>query len=428
MVGPSHRRNLNNTLKHHETHRRGPLRVLWVTRIFPNRVEPLACPFQRQQLAALSRQCEVEVLATIPYYPGAALLGHRTRPGRLAAVPDRDQIDGIEVAHPRAPYLPGAGPLLAAVNAPLYLGGLLPHLPRLRGRFDVVLGAFLYPDACAAAALARLLGLPYAVKGHGTDVNTVAQWRSVRPIVRAALRRAAYAIAVSRTMLDTLIAMGAAPERAALVMNGVNRSVFHPQDRLEARRAMGLPERARVITFVGALDPKKGVRELVASLGEVAAAGGSEPTYLLMVGDGPERQALTEEAAQRPESAGRLVITGPQPLSGVARAVAAGDLLALPSHTEGTPNVVLEALASARPVVASAIGGIPDVVEHGRTGLLIPPRDVPALSAALLDALTRPWDERALAAAAPPSWEESAALLRRLLERAAFGDSVALAA
>lgn len=428
MVGQSQLRNLNNTLIHHATHRSRPLRVLWVTRIFPNRVEPLACPFQRQQLAALSRQCEVEVLATIPYYPGAALLGRRTRPGRLAAVPDRDQIDGIEVAHPRAPYLPGAGPLLAAVNAPLYLGGLLPHLPRLRGRFDVVLGAFLYPDACAAAALARLLGLPYAVKGHGTDVNMVARWRSVRPIVRAALRGAACAVGVSRPMVDAMIAMGVAPDRAALVMNGVDRGVFRPQDRIEARRAMGLPERARIITFVGALDPKKGVRELLASLGEVAAAGGGELTCLLMVGDGPERVALEQEAAQRSESAGRLVLTGPQPLAGVARAMAAGDLLALPSHAEGTPNVVLEALASARPVVASSVGGIPDVVEHGRTGLLVPPRDVPALSAALLDALTRPWDERALAASAPPSWDESAALLRRLLERAASGDSMALAA
>ncbi|WP_245677703.1 glycosyltransferase family 4 protein [Chondromyces crocatus] len=401
--------------------------MLWVTRIFPNRIEPLACPFQRQQLAALSRQCEVEVLAAIPYYPGAGLLGERTRPARLCAVPDRDEIDGIPVSHPRAPYLPGAGKLLAAVNAPLYLGGLLPEVPRLRGRFDVVMGAFLYPDACAAAALARLLGLPYAVKGHGTDVNVVAQWPSVKPLVRAALRRAAAAFGVSRPMVDTLVEMGAPAERTALVMNGVNRSVFFPQDKLEARRALGLPERGRVITFVGTLAAHKGVRELLASLDDVASAAG-EPTCLVMVGDGPERHALEEEAARRTEAAGKLVIPGPRPLEEVARYMAAGDVVTLPSHAEGTPNVILEALASGRPVVATRVGGIPDVIENGRTGLLVPPEDVPALSAALIDALTRTWDEQEIAAAAPPSWDESAARLRAHLERAVFGDSLALAA
>ncbi|WP_044247520.1 glycosyltransferase family 4 protein [Chondromyces apiculatus] len=405
------------------------LRVLWVTRIFPNRVEPLACPFQRQQLAALSRQCDVEVLATIPYYPGAGLLGERTRPARLSVVPERDEIDGIHVEHPRAPYLPGAGKLLAAVNAPLYLGGLLPQLPRLRGRFDVVMGAFLYPDACAAAALARLLGIPYAVKGHGTDVNVVAQWPSVKPLVRAALRRASAAFGVSRPMVDMLVEMGAAPERTSLVMNGVNRSVFRPQDKLEARRALGLPEKARIITFVGTLAAHKGVRELVAALDGVAQASGDEPTCLVMVGDGPERHALEEEAARRIEAAGgQIVIPGPRPLEEVARYMAAGDIVTLPSHAEGTPNVILEALASGRPVVATNVGGIPDVIEQGRTGLLVPPEDVPALSEALRDALTRHWDEQEISAAAPPSWDESASRLRMYLERAAFGDSMPLAA
>src|SRR6185295_7158859 len=120
-----------------------------VTRLFPNRVEPLACAFQRQQLSALARRCSVEVLAAIPTLSGASLLGDRTRVGRLTRVPMSDEIDGIRVLHPRIPYLPGvsAVPALSPVNAPLYLLGLLPYLSRLRGRFDVVLGAFLYPDA-----------------------------------------------------------------------------------------------------------------------------------------------------------------------------------------------------------------------------------------------------------------------------------------
>ncbi len=113
--------------------------------------------------------------------------------------------------------------------------------------------------------------------------------------------------------------------------------------------------------------------------------------------------------------AGRILAPGGRPLREVAEWLAAADVLALPSWAEGTPNVVLEALASGRPVVASAVGGIPDVVRHGIDGLLVPPRDPAALAAALWDALARPWDEATLVAAAPPSWHASAALLARAL-------------
>ncbi len=105
----------------------------------------------------------------------------------------------------------------------------------------------------------------------------------------------------------------------------------------------------------------------------------------------------------------------------MARHLAASDLLALPSWAEGTPNVVLEALAAGRPVVASRVGGIPDTIIEGTTGLLVPPRDVPELALALRAALARHWDESVIVATAPPSWEESAARLFELLWEAARG-------
>ena len=138
------------------------LRVLAITRNFPNRFEPHASAFQRQQLAALGRRAAVEVMATVPYIPGASLLGDRTRAGRLRRLPRREAIDGVPVVHPRIPYLPGVARLtaLAPVNAPLYLAGpsLLPRT--LRGRFDVVLGTHLFPDAWAAVVAARILLRP----------------------------------------------------------------------------------------------------------------------------------------------------------------------------------------------------------------------------------------------------------------------------
>jgi glycosyltransferase involved in cell wall biosynthesis len=396
-----------------------PLRVLTVTRLFPNRLEPFACAFQRQQLVSLSRRCHVEVVAGIPYLAGAALLGGRTRAARLRGLPLHDEIDGIPVLHARVPYVPCAGdvPLLAALNGPLYLAGLLPHLPSLRGRFDVVLGTFLYPDACAAAALARVLGLPLVVKAHGTDVNVVARWPLIQPAIAAALRSARFAAGVSRAMVSELIRLGAPGSRAVLLQNGVDRALFRPSNRAEARRALGLPQTDRIVLYVGGLEKEKGLGELTAAFARLRE---TDPrVHLVLVGGGsfgPELRAAEGalSAAQR-----RVILAGEQSLPAVARYLAACDVLALPSWAEGMPNVILEALAAGRPVVASRVGGVPDVIVDGRTGLLIPPRDAEELFHALRLALARTWDEATLVAAAPPSWDESADRLYGLLAEAA---------
>jgi glycosyltransferase involved in cell wall biosynthesis len=398
------------------------LRVLAVTRNFPNRVEPLACAFQRQQLVCLGRRATVEVMATVPYLPGAALLGDRTRAGRLRGLPRRDVIDGVAVVHPRIPYLPGVERLtaLAPVNAPLYLAGLLPYLPALRGRFDVVLGTHLFPDAWAAVAVARMLGLPCVVKAHGTDVNVVARWPSVRPLLAATLHRARFAAGVSRPLVDELVRLGAPADRAVLLPNGVDPTVFYPQGRAEARRALALPERDRIVVYVGALEPEKGLRELCDAFARLRSLE-SVPVHLILVGEGSLAGELCARATQLGSGPGRLIFAGPQDLAGVARFLGAADLLALPSWAEGTPNVVLEALAAGRPVVASRVGGIPDALLEGVTGVLVTPRDAEDLARGLRQALARRWDEAAIVASAPPSWDESAGQLLDLLWEAARG-------
>jgi glycosyltransferase involved in cell wall biosynthesis len=399
----------------------GSLRVVVITRNFPNRVEPLACAFQRQQLAALARRASVEVLATIPCLPGAALLGDRTRPGRLRALPRRDTIDGVKVVHPRVAYVPGVSraQALAPVHGALYLAGLLPHVAGLRGRFDVVLGTHLFPDAWAACLVARILGLPCVVKAHGTDVNVVAQWPAVRPLVARTLASARFTAGVSRPLVDALIHLGAPADRAVLLPNGVDRAVFCPAGRVEARRALGLAESARIVVYVGSLEPEKGLRELASAL---SILPNGEPVHVVLVGEGTLEEELRQRAALLAGSGRRMLLVGPQTLAGVARYLAASDVLTLPSWAEGTPNVVLEALAVGRPVVASRVGGIPDAIVEGVTGLLVEPHDPGALAVALADALRRRWDEAAIVASAPPSWEESAARLFDLLWEAAKGE------
>jgi glycosyltransferase involved in cell wall biosynthesis len=165
------------------------------------------------------------------------------------------------------------------------------------------------------------------------------------------------------------------------VKNAVDADAFDPDavDPLPAELRSKLPDADLVVGFVGGLHDYKGVHDLV-DAAEAAAAD----VAVAFAGDGPEREALEERLADGPGA-----LLGAVPYEAMPALYAALDVFALPSHTEGIPRVILEAQAMCTPVVATRVGGVPDVVDDGETGLLCPPRDPPALA----DALDRLADE-----------------------------------
>ena len=388
------------------------MRVLVVTKIFPNALEPLSAPFNRQQMAALQRRCEVEVLATIPWFPGAGALARWSPAGRLTKVPARDTIDGVAVAHPRTLYLPRYG---HAMSAALYAACVLPAIWQRRGRFDVLLGSWAYPDGVAAVALAKALGVPAVVKLHGSDMDVLAMRPSLRRQLAWALPRAARIVAVSRALGEAARGLGVAADRIDIVTNGVDDSLFHPRDRAAARAELGRGGDTRKwILFVGRIEGDKGALDLAEAFLRVAAQ--HPDAALVLVGDGKARAAATAALAPLGD---RVIFTGPRPLPEVPLWMGACDILTLPSHHEGTPNVLLEALACGRRVVATRVGGIPDVVHRPELGTLVAVKDVDALARALGDAIATPYDAAAVAAlGARGGWDDSAGRLLRTLEKA----------
>jgi len=388
------------------------VRVLIVTKIFPNAVEPLSSPFNRQQFAALGRRCDVEVLATIPWFPGARAFGRWSTAGRLAGVPRRETIDGLPVVHPRFIYLPRVA---VGTQGALYAASIAVEALRRRGKFDVVLGSWAYPDGVAAIALARLLGVPAVVKVHGSDLNVIAKMDGAARNLRFALPRARRVVAVSRPLADEVAGFGVPRERIDVVPNGVDSDLFRPADRAAARAELGHGgDRRRWILYVGRLEPAKGVLDLLGAFTRLAAR--RDDVRLVLVGDGSARAACAE-AAQR--LGDRILAPGARPLAEVPRWMAACDVLTLPSWNEGTPNVLLEALACGRRVVATRVGGIPDVVASDAIGELVPARDPAALADALERAAVAHYDPDAVArAGARGSWTESAARLEASLRAA----------
>jgi teichuronic acid biosynthesis glycosyltransferase TuaC len=386
-----------------------PLRVLVVTELFPNRVNPTFAIYNKIQCAALGRICEVDVRAAIPWFPGARLFKKWSVAGSFADLPAEEEIDGLRVRHPRFLFVPKVGRPLSPA---LYAASLWPTVRALKGKIDVVLGCWAFPDGLAAILLARMLGAAAAVKVHGSDLNVLPEDRTLGALLRWGLPHVDRLVAVSRPLGARAVELGVPADRVSVVHNGIDRELFRPRDRAQARARLGVPA-GRLVIYVGRLDKAKGLLDLAQAFERLAPA--HPDLRLAIVGDGAERPACEQLAATFP---GRVFLPGALSMPAVAEWIAASDILTLPSWNEGTPNVLLEALASGRRVVATRVGGIPDVVSDPRLGELVPVRDVPALAEALARAVSTPYDPEEMTSAAPHSWPESAARLRDALTAA----------
>jgi glycosyltransferase involved in cell wall biosynthesis len=170
-------------------------------------------------------------------------------------------------------------------------------------------------------------------------------------------------------------------DRITVIPNGRSASEFHPpsaEERRAAREALDIGCDDRVAIYLGSLSPEKRVDRAIHAVAKLP------DVTLIVAGHGPEMPRLRAMAAPlgaQVRFLGR--VERPQPV------LAAGDLLVLPSDTEGQPGVAIEAGLSGLPVVATAVGGVPEVVAHGRTGLLVDPNDAAGLTAAIRAALVR---------------------------------------
>jgi glycosyltransferase involved in cell wall biosynthesis len=254
---------------------------------------------------------------------------------------------------------------------------------RLRERsYDVIHAHWVVPNGALVADLARSHRTPIVVSLHGSDVFLPERIPVLRPAARFAFRTAGAVTACSADLHRRALALGAPPERTTTVAYGVDLDLFSPArtpDRGAVRAALGADDGSVLVLAVGRLVEKKGFRHLI-------DAAARSPVRLAIAGAGDLESALRERARQA-STPTRFV--GPLARDDVASALAAADVVAVPSvrdaagNVDGLPNVLLEALASGRAVVASRVAGIPDVVRDGENGLLVPPGDPGALADAL---------------------------------------------
>lgn len=245
----------------------------------------------------------------------------------------------------------------------------------LRKRRPRLVQSFLF-HANLAARLARPFVGPYSTVAGLRVAERGRRWHST--LDRWTSKWCDHWVCVSEGVRRHAIAEGGLlPDRLAVIPNGVSLDRF--RDAVPTSKAeLGMPDGARIALFVGRIDPQKGWRVLLDAIDSAMIRGSS--WRLVIVGDGPEREAMLARIGD----SGRARWLGRR--DDVPSLMAAADVLVLPSLWEGMPNVVLEAMAAGKPVIATDVEGSQELVEPGATGWLVPPGDPQALAQAIVDA------------------------------------------
>jgi teichuronic acid biosynthesis glycosyltransferase TuaC len=390
-------------------------RITVVTPYFPTSADSYRGHSAFHTIQHLTAHADVSVICPIASYPRVFGWGPKSHDA-----PDRNyQPPGIPTTYLQYPAVPI---LTRPINGVICEDYVRPYLAAHPP--DVLLNYWLYPEGYAMLRAGQKLGIPAIVGSIGSDLRRIPDL-ATRHLVQRTLRGAAGVITVSEDLRRIAISMGAAPSKVTTILNGCDTSLFFPLPRDEARREVGVSNDEQIVLFVGSLLPTKGLSELVEAF--AGLAGANSKARLVMIGEGRFREQVVRKAGEAAVQ-GRVMMLGRQPSETVAKWMRAADLFCLPSYSEGCPNVIVEALCCGRPIVATNVGGIPELVD-GRSGILVPPRDPAALRSALEAGLRAQWDSRRIGAIVQRGWaavaEETFAVCQTVLEnarRAAAGE------
>lgn len=350
-----------------------PIRLLVLTSLYPNSIQPRHGIFVEERLRALLNTGHVfaKVIAPVPWFPS-----RHSRFGRYAnyaRIPDREMRHGVEIFHPRYPVIPRIGMTLGPASMAAAVAPTLTRLINRGAGFDLLDAHYFYPDGVAAVKLGKKFGKPVVITARGTDVNTIARMRIPGRQVVTAARQSAAIVTVSQALKNALVDLGVNEDSVTTLRNGVDLTRFAPLARESVRTELNIA--GPVWLAVGNLIQLKGVHLAIEAL-----ASAPEVT-LLVAGQGPEEDKLRQLAAQY-DVENRVRFLGLVAHDDLPRYYSAADALILAARSEGMPNVVLEAMACGTAVIATAVGGIPELVEEPVAGVLMADRTAGSVVAA----------------------------------------------
>ncbi len=366
------------------------LRVVTLSTLFPDASRPRLGPFVERQTLELAAHPEVElkVIAPIgiPMWP-ATFHPHYAERRKL---PLRETWKGLDVHRPRYIHWPGTQGRYDATGVAKAALAVL-HAIRKDFPFDVIDAEFFFPDGPAAAELKHWLNVPISIKARGADIH---HWGSQGPTAEQVVdagNKADGLLAVSAALKADMITLGMPEEKIRVHYTGVDLELFKLTDRAKAKSALGLGPEPLIVT-TGALIARKRQGLVIEALAELPDA------RLALIGDGEDRERL-DAIARQLGVADRVRFLGSVTHEKIASWLAAADVMALVSASEGLANAWVEALACGTPIVITNVGGAKELLDRPEAGTLVEPNGT-AIAAAISAILANPPERSAARARA----------------------------
>ncbi|HUB27463.1 MAG TPA: glycosyltransferase [Tepidisphaeraceae bacterium] len=382
------------------------MRILAITNCFPCPSSPLRALFHLHKMRAMAKENQVRLIVPVPW---PEQLRHRLRGGAASLEFNEPN---LRVYYPTYWFTPRilqhryGGFFLASIR-----GAVRDALRDFQP--EIVFAIWSHPDGWAAVQIARELKLPVVIKVIGSDVLVISENPRRRKMVAEALRAADHVIAVNRHLADATVELGVDRGRVHIIQEGIDKQAFQPGDQQQARGLLGLPKEGRIILFVGNLLFSKGAGVLIDACSILSAK--SVPFTCYLVGRGKD-EAKLRQMVKRGNLSKCVVIPGPCRQDVLVNWYRACDIVALPSFSEGIPNVLREAMQCHRPFVATRVGGIPEISDPATTHL-VAPGDARELAEALEQMLQAPPRvDESVAGRYNITWEQSFQKIKELFD------------
>ncbi len=378
---------------------------------------PLHGIFVARRVAPLAARHELKVVAPVPYYP--RFFPARASWKKLTKVPPFEYQYGIEVTHPRYFITPKIG---MKKYGEWMARSTLASVEKIREQgfdFQVIDAHFTYPDGLAALRLGKHFNVPVVVTARGSDIMRNKLMPGIVPALREVVTNVEQLIAVSAEIKQDLIDLGADPGKIHVIPNGVDTVAFYPIPQNQARQQLEIALDVKLILCVGRLDHNKSQWLILEALSKIGRERLLEQKILLaLIGEGEDRKKL-EEASRHLGLNDIVRFVGQLAPEQICLWNNAADVKVLASLREGSPNVVLEALACGTPVLASNIGTNLSIIKPGKNGLLFPSGNSEVLKNQLLIALETDWNKIEISGSdSLRNWNSVAIEVESVLEQA----------
>ncbi|MFH1776261.1 MAG: glycosyltransferase [Candidatus Omnitrophota bacterium] len=374
-------------------------KILVLTNAYPNNLDENLGIDIKRQVEGISEDFEIKVVATIATYPFKRVIDKQ--PYNVA---EKRQDGHIEVFYRRYLVIPKVGRGLFGFFCYFSLRQLMIEL-RKEFNFNAIISFWTYPEGYAAVLLGKKYNLPVIIRPRGSDINILPRGYIRKKIIQYTLNKCTTIFPVCGDLKNKIIKLGVEPHKIMTITLGVDTEIFNIQERQDCRKKLGINQNSFFILFAGYLRRIKGVEYLIKAI-DILCKNSINNINLIIIGHGKLENKL-KNMVKGYELSDRISFVGSIENTALPIWMNAADLFCLPSLSEGWPNVLMEALACGVPIVASNVGGIPEIVNDKKYGFLVDPKNPDQLAEAVKEAKSRQWNREDLRARVKNnSWQD----------------------